>query len=138
MNTIIRTSTKIIFPFILLFGIYILIHGHLTPGGTFSGGSIMVGAFVLYTLAFGIERTERELKEEVVDILKSFAGLVLVILIVFEFILRRIFLPSEKLFTIWSGADLLFFNIVGGVMVFTGLLIIWYVIVKGDREYDNI
>jgi multisubunit Na+/H+ antiporter MnhB subunit len=134
MSVIIRTATKIMFPAILLYGLYVVFHGHFTPGGTFSGGTIMVGAFLLYTLAYGIERTEAELRESVAEFLKSIAGLVLIILIIFEFILRKYLVPSEHIFSLWSGGELLFLNIVGGLMVFSGLLLIWYTVVKIDEE----
>ena len=80
MNIIVRTTTKMLFPIITLFGMYVIVHGHLTPGGTFSGGSIMAGAFILYTLAYGLEMTEKELKETVIDILKSAAGFILIVM----------------------------------------------------------
>jgi multicomponent Na+:H+ antiporter subunit B len=134
MNTIIRTAARVMFPVILLFGIYIIVHGHMGPGGTFSGGSIMIAAFVVYTLAFGIEKTEKELKEGIVDVLKSLTGFILIMLILFEFFLRASLVPTETIFTLWSGSSLMFFNIVGGVMVFTGLLLVWYTIAKTDSD----
>lgn len=134
MNVIIRTAARVMFPLILLFGIYVITHGHTTPGGTFSGGSIMAGGFVIYTLAYGIDKTERELKETVVDVLKSVAGFILIMLILFELFLRAALVPTETMFSLWSGSSLLFFNIVGGVMVFTGLLMIWYTIAKTDVD----
>ncbi|MEM5812108.1 MAG: MnhB domain-containing protein [Candidatus Aenigmatarchaeota archaeon] len=134
MDDIVRTAAKIMFPLILLYGIYVIVHGHTTPGGTFSGGSIMAGAFVIYTLAYGIEKTEKEIKESVIDVLKSVAGFILVMLVLFEFFLRAALVPTERLFSLWSGSSLLFFNIVGGVMVFTGLLMVWYTVAKTDSD----
>ena len=138
MNVIVRTTAKLMFPVILLFGIYITLHGHITPGGSFSGGTIMAAGFILLTLASGIERTEKELKESVVDILKSVAGLALVVLVIFEFLLRRAIVPIESIFSLFSGGPLLPLNITGGVMVFTGLLMIWYTAVKTDMEREEI
>jgi multicomponent Na+:H+ antiporter subunit B len=43
----------IISPFILIYGIYILFNGHLTPGGGFSGGAILGSAISLYAITFG-------------------------------------------------------------------------------------
>ncbi len=132
MNEIVRTAAKVMFPLIMLFGIYVVVHGHTTPGGTFSGGSIMAGAFVIYTLAYGLEETRKQFSETPMNLLKSVGGLVLILLIIFEFFLRVALVPSETLFTLWSGSSLMFFNIVGGIMVFTGLLLIWYTIVRTD------
>ncbi len=132
MNEIVRTASKVMFPLIMLFGIYVIMHGHTTPGGTFSGGSVMAGGFVIYALAFGLEDTRKQFSETPINVLKSVGGLVLILLIIFEFFLRVALVPTETLFTLWSGSSLMFFNIVGGIMVFTGLLLIWYTIAKED------
>jgi len=134
MNEIVRTASKAMFPLILLFGIYVIVHGHTTPGGTFSGGSVMAGGFVIYTLAHGVRKTEIDMKETAINVLKSVAGFILILLILFELFLRAALVPTETLFTLWSGSSLMFFNIVGGIMVFTGLLMIWYTIAKADVE----
>jgi len=48
---ILRTAAELLFPFLLLLGIYIISHGHLTPGGGFQGGVILAVAFFLPLLA---------------------------------------------------------------------------------------
>ena len=40
-------------PFIMIYGIYVLFNGHLTPGGGFSGGTILGTGLVLCSLAYG-------------------------------------------------------------------------------------
>jgi len=132
MNVIVRTVAKVAFPLILLFGIYVIAHGHTTPGGTFSGGSVMAGAFVIYSLAYGMESTKAQFRESPANVLKSVGGMVLILFIIFEFFLRVALVPTETLFTLWSGSSLMFFNIVGGVMVFTGLVLIWYTIARPE------
>lgn len=46
-------------PVILLFGIYILLNGHLGPGGGFSGGAVIGAGLILYLNAFGFAAAER-------------------------------------------------------------------------------
>lgn len=55
MSLIVKTVTGWMKGFIFLYGIYIIIFGHLTPGGGFPGGVIIAGTFILITLAFGKE-----------------------------------------------------------------------------------
>jgi len=50
-NFILRVGTKTVFPFILLVGIYVFTHGHLTPGGGFPGGSMIASAILLLYIA---------------------------------------------------------------------------------------
>jgi multicomponent Na+:H+ antiporter subunit B len=44
---VLETGCRLLFPLILIFGAYIFIHGHLTPGGGFQGGVIAASAFLL-------------------------------------------------------------------------------------------
>ena len=50
-NFILRVSTGILLPLIILFGIYIFVHGHLTPGGGFPGGTVIAAAVLLLYLS---------------------------------------------------------------------------------------
>ncbi|MTI70985.1 MAG: sodium:proton antiporter [Firmicutes bacterium] len=43
---ILASVCRVLFPFILIFGFYIIIHGHLSPGGGFQGGAILATAFL--------------------------------------------------------------------------------------------
>ncbi len=49
---LIRTGAKILFPLILLLGIYVFVHGHLTPGGGFQGGAIIATGFLLMLVSY--------------------------------------------------------------------------------------
>lgn len=51
MSRIVRTVADILFPFILIFGFYIVIHGHLTPGGGFQGGAVIATGVILLLVA---------------------------------------------------------------------------------------
>ena len=44
---ILRTGADLVFPFLLVLGAYIILHGHLTPGGGFQGGAILAAAFFI-------------------------------------------------------------------------------------------
>lgn len=48
---ILRTGADLLFPLLLVVGLYIVLHGHLTPGGGFQGGVILAAAFFLPLLA---------------------------------------------------------------------------------------
>lgn len=58
-DVILQVIAKILVPPILIFGIYVILFGHLGPGGGFSGGAIVGAGLVLYLSAFGFEKTER-------------------------------------------------------------------------------
>ena len=58
-DKILQTVTKVLVPPILIFGLYIILAGHLGPGGGFAGGSIIGAVLILYSNAFGFEKTSK-------------------------------------------------------------------------------
>ena len=48
---VLRSGADLLFPLLLVVGLYIVIHGHLTPGGGFQGGVVLAAAFFLPLLA---------------------------------------------------------------------------------------
>ena len=56
---IIRVITKLLIPYILLFGLYVQFHGDFGPGGGFQAGVIIASALILYGLVFGLAEAKR-------------------------------------------------------------------------------
>ncbi len=55
MSKIVRAAAEFLFVFIFVFGFYIVLHGHLTPGGGFQGGAVIATGFILLFVAHKIE-----------------------------------------------------------------------------------
>lgn len=68
-SPIIQTSVRMMVPFIQLFGLYVIVHGHYSPGGGFQGGVILGASFVLLALAFDLQTSVRHMSEQVNNIL---------------------------------------------------------------------
>ncbi|MBN2830131.1 MAG: Na(+)/H(+) antiporter subunit B [Candidatus Cloacimonetes bacterium] len=51
-SEILKTGSGILTPMIIVLGVYIFVHGHLTPGGGFQGGVVIASAFLLLILAY--------------------------------------------------------------------------------------
>lgn len=58
-DVILQTSARFLVPLIVIFGIYVILCGHLGPGGGFSCGAVIGAGLILYLNAFGFARTER-------------------------------------------------------------------------------
>ena len=58
-DTILQVLSVFIFPIIMVFGIYVVLNGHISPGGGFSGGAVIGAGLILYLNAFGFEKTGR-------------------------------------------------------------------------------
>ena len=64
-----RVVTKLLFPFILLFALYVQFHGELGPGGGFQAGVIVAAAIILYGLIFGLGAAKKVVPAGVVEVL---------------------------------------------------------------------
>tara|TARA_Y100001934_G_C12215983_1_gene708414 strand:- start:114 stop:551 length:438 start_codon:yes stop_codon:yes gene_type:complete len=65
-HLVIRVVSKLLIPFILLFGLYVQFHGDFGPGGGFQAGVIFASAFVLYALVFGLDNARKAAPDGVV------------------------------------------------------------------------
>ena len=69
-SVIVKTAVPIIMLFALVVGFYIVLHGHLSPGGGFPGGAVIASAFILQFLAFSKKAAHR-----IFRLLESLSGL---------------------------------------------------------------
>jgi multicomponent Na+:H+ antiporter subunit B len=60
-NVIIKTICRLMIPFLQLYAIYVLMHGHYSPGGGFQGGVMMGASFILLVIAYGLEEARRRI-----------------------------------------------------------------------------
>ena len=58
-DVILQSAARLLTPLILVFGLYIIFNGHLSPGGGFSGGAVLGAGLILYQNAFGYAKIER-------------------------------------------------------------------------------
>ena len=131
MTVIVKKVTEIMCGFIFLFGIYIILHGHLTPGGGFAGGAIIAGSFILLILAFGSEILALKKEESGSSILESSAVLVFLILAAIGMLIGGAgiffvnFLPKGTIGSLISAGLVPVFNIAVGMEVAAALLTIF-------------
>jgi multicomponent Na+:H+ antiporter subunit B len=70
-DLILKTITKMLLPFIQLYGVYVVLHGHISPGGGFSGGAILGASIILYTIVFGLKLGEKKLPHNISLMIES-------------------------------------------------------------------
>ena len=58
-SLIIEMGVRVMIPFIQLFGLYVIAHGHLSPGGGFQGGVVLGASFILMAIAFDLKTSLR-------------------------------------------------------------------------------
>jgi len=115
-NFLLKFGMKIIFPLIILFGFYIILHGHLSPGGGFQGGVIIASGFLLMFLA---KENNFNLNHKILTIFESFSGVGFVLFGVLGFVLVNNFLgnflPLGVLGNFFSG------GVISIIYVFVGI-----------------
>ncbi len=117
-NRLLKSSVDILFPLIILFGFYIIIHGHLSPGGGFQGGVIIASAFLLMFLAKG---DEFSLNHKIISITEALSGAgfiligILGVLLVDRFLGN--FLPLGTIKELFSGGVIPLIYIFVGIKV---------------------
>ena len=77
-SLIIQTSVRLMVPFIQLFGLYVIVHGHYSPGGGFQGGVILGASFILLALAFDLQTSKRYMTEGVNAVLGNLGAAIFV------------------------------------------------------------
>ena len=70
-QNVMRVVAKMLFPFILVFAIYVISHGELGPGGGFQGGVIAAAAFIMYGLVFGVDELTARVSPRVLEIMMA-------------------------------------------------------------------
>jgi len=75
MTCIVKTVVRFAMGIIVLFGAYIVLYGHITPGGGFAGGVILACAYIILTLAFGRELALSKLSDTASSILDNTGAL---------------------------------------------------------------
>lgn len=75
-DIIIRTVARIFIPFIQLYALYVIMHGHHSPGGGFQGGVILGASFILYLLTHGVEEAKLRMSETKAALFSSFGVLI--------------------------------------------------------------
>jgi len=132
MTLIVKTITRLTVGLILLFGIYIVSHGHISPGGGFAGGVIVVLSFIHIVLAFGKEAAFKRINQKVASFFESIGAIIFITLAILGigggyFFLN--FLSKGEPFRLFSSGLIPLFNIAISFKVGAGLFIIFIVLV---------
>jgi multicomponent Na+:H+ antiporter subunit B len=86
-DSILHVVSRYVIPFMQMYGLYVIFHGHDTPGGGFAGGMILGVGLVLYSLVFGLREGQRRLPSD----LAMMGGLVLMVTVIAELTIGRVF-----------------------------------------------
>ena len=139
MTLIVKKTTQLIAGMIFMYGIYVIVHGHLTPGGGFAGGVIVAGSLILVTLAYGGDFLKLIKEEAGTTIVESLATIIIVMIASAGFlfgtnIFFNNFLPKGIVGQLISAGVLPLYNIFVGTEVAASIFIIFLSLIIFKEE----
>jgi energy-converting hydrogenase B subunit I len=152
LSKIVRTVANQLILFILIFGLYVIVHGHLTPGGGFQGGAVIVSGVVMLLVAFSSKELKKSLRERVLSIMESTGALIFSILafagigtvffynfLVGTSIFGRIPATGPNPGDIWTGGVIPLMNLAVGLKVIAGLsaVVLALALFASDEEMEE-
>ena len=75
MSRIVKTIASVTFPLTMIYGLYIIAHGHLTPGGGFQGGAVVASSCALILVSYGSVWTMGKIKEKSLSVFESLGAI---------------------------------------------------------------
>ena len=142
MSVIVKKIAQLMSGLIFVYGIYIITHGHLTPGGGFAGGALVAGAFILLILANGSEYIKLKRQEEGSSVVESAAVLMALVLATIGLVAGSLvffnnYLPAGIPGRLISGGVIPLYNIFIGMEVAAALITIFLALVIYKEEISK-
>lgn len=137
MSSIVRKSSKMISTFFFTYGAYLIVYGHLSPGGGFQGGVILSAAVILLLVSHGYRAVVENFRERLIRSIEGGAALGIVLLALTGLIFNTIFynyLRGGVPGTLFSGGTIVFFNILVGLKIGAGFTIVFYILIRKVEE----
>ncbi len=139
MSIIVKKIAQMMSSLIFVYGVYIITHGHLTPGGGFAGGALVAGAFILLILANGSEYVKLKRQEEGSSLIESIAVLsalvlALIGLVAGSMVFFNNWLPEGIPGRLISAGTIPLYNIFIGMEVAAALITIFLALVIYKEE----
>jgi multicomponent Na+:H+ antiporter subunit B len=135
MTIIVKTITRWVKVFIFLYGAYLTITGHLTPGGGFAGGVIIASSYMLLTLAYGKDFSLKSLSSRWASRLDSVGALVFLVVALLGLSFGGIFFANflqvrypGAAFSLLSAGTIPISNIAIGLKVASSVFLIFVIL----------
>lgn len=105
-DVILQVVARLVAPFIQLYGIYIIVHGHLSPGGGFAGGTILGTSLILIALSYSPQKGYEIMSRNTTKILESSGGLWFISVGFISMLLGKPYLTNRGVFPIGVAGNL--------------------------------
>lgn len=103
--TVVGTVIKKIVPFMVMYGLYVIFHGEVSPGGGFQGGVILGASFVLYVIIFSYKESEKKMPSDTLRIINTLGPFLFVFVGLIGVITGYAFLANKVIKVIPHGIE---------------------------------
>jgi len=115
-SELVETAARLLMPMVFLFGVYVFVNGHLTPGGGFQGGAIVASGVLLLLLAM----PQAQLSHRLIGFTESLSGFSYVVVGVLGIVLAGGFLDN-RILPLGSFGSLFSAGAIPIIYIFVGL-----------------
>ena len=139
-NSILISCTNLVLPILLTLGLYIIIHGHLSPGGGFQGGVLIAGAIALIYIGYGFKGVKKGIASNTFKITEDLGALGFIILAFIGLIGSGVFfgnvLEKGNPGDLFSSGSIFLMNFAVGFKVFAGISFLIIIMLANLNKED--
>ncbi len=144
-NVVVKSGADMILPFALVFGLYVILFGTVSPGGGFQGGVMVASACLLLYLGYGYKATANMINREVLEVNEALGAIIYVLLAACGLFMgarfcQNVFTDIGKVGDLISAGTVTFMSFAVGYKVLTGvgflLLLMLYLLGDDDDEEE--
>jgi len=143
-DQIVRITSRLVTPFIQIYGIYVILHGHLTPGGGFSGGAIFGASLVLIALSFNLEAGVKQISHQTASVIESGGALGFTVTGLIAIALGGNYLansaagfPLGEAGQFFSSGAIMVITVFVGIKVASTITTLFYNIIEKEEPHGN-
>ena len=128
-SVITRCGADVFVPLTLVYIFYIILHGHLSPGGGFQGGVLSVAVIVLIYLGHGYETTAKVISFGFMHKFEGFASILYIAIAMLGVayganFCMNVFAGLGQIGDLLSSGTIFLMNVTVGVKVFAGVSVV--------------
>jgi multicomponent Na+:H+ antiporter subunit B len=138
---VLKRMALLLLPVMQVYGLYVVFHGHLSPGGGFAGGIIIGLSMICYAIVFGVESGGDGIPDRILTLVESFgtywygaAGLLGIVQGGALFISKGAGIPMGQVGNLLSGGSILIVTLGVGIMVGSTMVTLFYSLTEEENS----
>lgn len=140
-DSILTTCADLVLPIMITLGLYVIIHGHLSPGGGFQGGVLIAGALAILYVAYGSKALNKRINLNRLKFFENIGALGFILLAFMGLILGGTFFKNVishgTVGELFSSGTIFLMNFSVGFKVFAGVSFLIIIMIGTIRREEE-